>query len=57
MSRNRCVESGDVVRISPSGLPVGRGRPLAAWVPQKSTSDDAHKKKSGAKRPRNFWHP
>ena len=33
-----------VVRISRSGLPVGRGRPLAAWVPRNSTSDDAHKK-------------
>ena len=34
-----------VVRISRSGLSVGRGRPLAAWVPRNSTSEDAHKRK------------
>ena len=36
-----------VVRISPAGLPVGRGRPLAAWAPRTRVRADAHKKIRG----------
>ena len=36
-----------MVRISPPGLPVGRGPPLAVWAPRIRVCGDAHKKIRG----------
>ena len=36
-----------VVRISPAGLPVRRGPPLAVWAPRTRVCGDAHKKLRG----------